>query len=317
MRRCDGCAGLTGFPGHGDERDCGGRWRGVGFCMRKVGLQMLIFAVAGAVLWGPSVDGGTWSDHFHKGLAPEWSGDNEAFRVTTNGVLEGVSANPVGVSPRYELELPMKLSNVVVSCWVNVVRPNTHVCTKGALVLRHDGTSGYIFALHQATQTIEVFRSFSGEMILIRSAEIKLGQWYHLRAELNGTVMRFFVDGTLVGSLNDDESSAGKFGVAVQDADAVLFDDFTLTGAEVVGNVDGIAVPEVELQGNGGEMTLRFATEAGYDYIVQKNSAPWQHNWMTVTNFTVKLQPVDAVIMVPANEPFTFYRVEKVNCWCD
>lgn len=215
----------------------------------------------------------------------------------------------------------MKLSNVVVSCWVNVVRPNTHVCTKGSLVLRHDGTSGYIFALHQATQTIEVFRSSSGEMLFIEPFEIKLGEWYHLRAELNGTVMRFFVDGILIGSVEDGESAAGKFGVAVQDADVVLFDDFTLTGAEVVGNVDGIAVPEVELQRNDGELMVRFATEAGYDYIVQRNSAPWQHDWQhrwtTVTNFTVKLQPVEAVIAVPADEQFSFYRVEKVNCWCD
>ena len=285
------------------------------FGMRKALLRLLVL-VAGGVLSLGIARGGTWTDHFHKTMAPEWNGDNEAFHITTNGFLQGVSASPVTVSPRNQLELPMKLTNVVVSCWVNVIRPNTHVCTKGALVLRHDGTSGYIFALHQATQTVEVYRSFSGEMLLLQPAEIKLRQWYHLRAELNGTVMRFFVDGNLIGTLNDDESSAGKFGVAVQDADSVLFDDFTLRGDEVVGNVDGIAVPEVELQRNDQQVTLRFSTEAGYDYIVQQNSAPWQHDWQTVTNFTVKLQPVDAVVTVPTRDPLTFYRVEKLNCFC-
>ena len=285
--------------------------------MRRAVLQLLFFAVMGVLLSERSAGGGTWTDHFHKLPAPEWNGDDENFRVTTNRFLEGVSAVPVGVSPRNQLELPMILSNVVVSCWVNVVRPNTHVCTKGGLVLRHDGTSGYIFALHQATQTVEVFRSFSGEMLLSKAAEIKLAQWYHLRAELNGTVMRFFVDGTLVGTVNDDESPSGKFGVAVQDADSVLFDDFTLSGAEVTGNVEGIATPEVELQREAEKMTLRFPTDAGFDYIVQKNAKPCQHDWQTVTNFTVKLQSISAVVPVPANEPLTFYRVEKVNCWCD
>jgi hypothetical protein len=280
-------------------------------------LPLLLLFVAGMALSGRLAQCGTWTDHFHKAPASEWNGDNEAFQVTTNGFLDGVSATPVGVSPRYQLELPLTLSNVVVSCWVKVVRPNTHVCTKGALLLRHDGTSGYIFALHQATQTVEVFRSFNGEMLFYQPAEIRLGQWYHLRAELNGPVMQFWVDGALIGTLNDDESASGKFGVAVQDADSVLFDDFTVTGPEVVGNVDGIAPPEIELKRDDPLLTLRFPTEAGYDYILQKNSDPGQHDWLTVTNFTVKLQPVDAVVTVSAENRQAFYRVEKVNCHCD
>src|SRR5688572_22663675 len=93
-------------------------WR-LGFGMRKTLLQLMVLVGAGVVLSSGSARGGTWTDHFHKTLAPEWGGDNEAFHITTNGFLEGVSAPPVGVSPRNQLELPMKLTNVVVSCWVN------------------------------------------------------------------------------------------------------------------------------------------------------------------------------------------------------
>lgn len=284
--------------------------------MHQVMLRLLLWVV-GVILCGGMAEAGTWRDHFHKTQAPEWGGDNEDFQVTTNGFLEGVSAAPVGISPLNHLELPTKLSNVVVSCWVNVVRQNSGVCTKGALFLRHDGTSGYVFALHQATQTVEVYRSFSSEMLLLQPAEIRLGQWYQLRAELNGTEMRFFVDGRLIGSVTDDESATGKFGVAVQDAASVLFDDFSVNGPEVIGNVDELETPNVTVESGEGELTLRFFTEAGFDYILQSKANPQGHGWNTVTNFTVKLQPIEAVITVPAIGQATFYRVEKVNCWCD
>lgn len=280
-------------------------------------LRLLVWVLAGIVVNEWECAGGTWRDHFHKGLAVEWSGDNEDFQVTTNGFLEGRSVSPVGVSPLNYLELPWKLSNVVVSCWVNVVQPNSSVCTKGALFLRHDGTSGYIFALHQATQTIEVYRSFSGAMLLIKPAEIKLGQWYHLRAELNGTEMRFFVDGNFVGTVVDDESVSGKFGVAVQDADSALFDDFSLAGSEPAGNVEGIVLPEVKLEFAGEKGALRFAADGGYDYLVQMRSTPMGHDWQTITNFTVKVAPIEVEIPVGLGGNMTFYRVEKVDCWCD
>ena len=48
--------------------------------------------------------------------------------------------------------------------------------------------------------------------------------------------MNFFVDGQLAGTLTDDRSLSGRVGVAVQDAEVALFDDFTVTGPNIPSN---------------------------------------------------------------------------------
>src|SRR5688500_16763721 len=177
--------------------------------------RLLVFALAlGSGLFA-DVLGGTWRDHFHKAFSTEWVGDKSAFQVTTDGTLEGESAEPVGVSPLNVLEVAKDSSDCIVGCWVNVVAPNTRVCTKGALILRHSGTNGYIFALHEATQTIEVYRLATREMLLLKAARIDLRQWYYLRAELRGPAMNFFVDGELIGTVTEPVASNGAVGVAV------------------------------------------------------------------------------------------------------
>lgn len=281
------------------------------------GRQLLLCAALGVFLLAHDAAGGTWTDHFHKMLAWEWTGDTADFRLTANGFLEGQSALPIAPSPLNMLEISVDSRVATITCWINVVAPNTRVCTKGALVLRHNGTSGYAFALHQATQTVEVYRLDTGEMLLLRAAEIKLGQWYLLRAELNGPEMQFFVDGKSVGTVTDTQSTSGKVGIAVQDAESVLFDDFRVTGPAVVGNVEGIAQPALTFQSKSGEITLQFTAEPGYDYFVQRTSTLAGHDWATLTNFTAKIQTIDAVIALPNTAPASFYRVEKLNCLCD
>src|SRR5207344_2940007 len=133
----------------------------------------------------------------------------------------GVSASPVAPSPLNLIEVSQDSTNCDISCWANVVSPNTRVCTKGALILRHTGNDGYVFALHEATQTIEVYRLSTHEMLFKRDLKIELKKWYYLRAELRGSAMTFFVDDQLVCSVTDTLHPSGSVGVAVQDADAV------------------------------------------------------------------------------------------------
>src|SRR5688572_27751681 len=123
--------------------------------MRTAGVWFTLVAVAFQFALLPSAQCGTWRDHFHRGYASQWMGDKSFFRATTNDVLEGVSAEPVPGSPLNILEIATDSSDCVVGCWINVVSPNLRVCTKGGLLLRHSGTNGYVFALHEATQTIE------------------------------------------------------------------------------------------------------------------------------------------------------------------
>lgn len=264
---------------------------------------------------------GTWRDHFHKHFSTEWVGDRDAFRVTTNGFLEGESAEPISVSPLKVLEVVKDSSDCVVGSWVNVVAPNVRVCTKGALVLRHSGTNGYVFALHEATQTIEVYRMATREMLLLKAAKIDLKRWYYLQAELRGPAMSFFVDGELIGTVTEEVASNGAVGVAVQDAQAVWFDDFSVTGPLVAGNVDDVKMPELTVVEQDGErVVLRFEAEAPYDYMVQKRVAEKgltaTHDWQTITNFTAKLSGFEATVTDVVTNGLTFYRVEKAHCYC-
>jgi len=281
----------------------------------RTAVRFAIVAVAFQCAFLPSALCGTWRDHFHQGLSPEWKGDTADFHPT-NEVLEGVSASPLA-SRLNILEIVADSTDCVVGCWINVVAPNLHVCTKGALILRHSGTNGYVFALHEATQTIEVYRLPTREMLLLKSARIDLKKWYYLSAELRGPVMRFFVDGELIGTVTDSVASSGAVGVAVQDAEPVLFDDFSVSGPNVIGNVDAVSTPAVSLiELTAQEIKFSFEALPPYDYYVQVSSAPTGHAWQTITNFTAKIESFEAVFSDTLTNGLRFYRIEKVPCGC-
>jgi hypothetical protein len=260
---------------------------------------------------------GTWTDHFEfPTLDPAWIGTKSAFFVT-NGVLEGESASPLAPSPFNFLELPFDSTDCDVSCWINVVARNTRVCTKGALLLRHTATNGYVFALHEATQTIELYRLTTHEMLFEKSARIDLGKWYHLRARLNGPTISLYVDDHLVGTVVDALYPAGSVGLAVQDAETVRFDDFTVTGANILGNTDSIQPPELRVRPLSINMiTLHFFAAAPYNYRLQAASAIFSHDWQTLDTFTAKLQGFEAEFSESITNSLRFYRVEKFPCNC-
>jgi len=263
---------------------------------------------------------GTWNDHFNQPtLAPDWTGDRSFFQIK-DGVLQGNSALPVGESPLNALEVEVDSTDCDVVCWINVVSPNFRVCTKGALILRHAGNNGYVFALHEATQTIEVYRLSTHEMLLNVKARIDLRKWYYVRAELHGPNMTFFVDGQSIGAVTDAVSLSGSVGLAVQDAEAVWFDDFTVTGPQVLGNIDDIARPELTIvRTETNHVVLRFLASPPYDYSLQASSAtpvPFSHEWETIRNFRAKLNAVEVEVSDPITNGLRFYRLEKVNCGC-
>lgn len=260
---------------------------------------------------------GIWTDHFDQAaLGASWAGNRGAFQVT-DGVLQGQSALPVAESPLNIIEIGAP-SDCQVSCWINVVQPNLHVCTKGALILRHSGNNGYAFALHEATQTLELYRLSNHEMLLKRDAPLRLGRWYYVEASLLGPAMTFSVDGQPVGTVNDSESPSGAIGLAVQDADAVSFDDFTMTGPSVVGNVDGITPPELSIAPDGnGQFVIRFLALPGFTYHLRGSSTPRTHDWSTIQSFTAKLVSFEAEAVLHPSAAQQYYRVEKADCGCD
>jgi hypothetical protein len=261
---------------------------------------------------------GTWTDHFEVAtLNPAWTGTKNEF-LLTNGVLEGESASPVAPSPFNFLEVAVDSTDYEVSCWINVVARNTRVCTKGALLLRHAGTNGYVFALHEATQSVELYRLATDEMLFEKSTSIVLGQWYHLRAELRGPAINLYVDDHLVGAVVDDLYPTGSIGLAVQDAETAWFDDFTVTGANIVGNIDTIQPPELHLQSlsNSNIISLRFFAEAAYNYNLQAGSKTFSHDWQTLATYSAKLQGFEAEFSEPLTNTLRFYRVQKIPCNC-
>jgi hypothetical protein len=247
----------------------------------------------------------------------QWKGDGSFFQIV-NKELMGISADPIQISPFVFVEIEADSTDCSVGAWMQIVSPNTHRCTKGAIVLRHTGTNGYVFALHEATQTAEVYRLSNHEMLLNKPWKIDLQKWYYVRVEAHGATMGFFINGVEVGRLTDSESPSGGVGLAAQDANAVLFDDFSITGPGVAGNVDDVPKPEMTSVESGPDgVTLRFTTEAPYDYFVQVSSSPApSHDWQTIASFRAKLVGQDVVFTDTNATGLRFYRIEKVPCYC-
>lgn len=261
---------------------------------------------------------GTWKDPFAQaGLASDWAGNREFFRIT-EGILEGNSGSPVGPSPLNFVELAVDSAECTVSCWMNVVSPNLRVCTKGALVLRHTGADGYVFALHEATQTAEVYRLKSGEILLKKAVTIQLKTWYHIRAELQQSAMKFFIDGQLVGTVVDALYPNGSVGLAVQDAEPVRFDDFTISGPKIVGEVDMVPISDLRIvpKEANPEIMFRFQAIPPFDYFVQASALPFSHEWQTIKSVRAKIQTVDVEVTESLTDGVRFFRIDKVPCLC-
>ena len=176
---------------------------------------------------------GTWSDGFAGNtLDQKWTGDRDNFSVV-DGYLHGRNAHPIQLIPPKWVEIGKDWDDYTVTCKINVVLPNLLVCTKGALVLRRSGNEGYVFALHVATKTVEVYRLSNEEMLLSVNKNLQLKKWYVVKAELQGDSMSFYLDNELIGKIDDKRSASGTVGLAVQDVLTVLFDDFSITGPKV------------------------------------------------------------------------------------
>ena len=249
----------------------------------------------------PGVSAGTWSDDFSgPGLSPAWSGDTNNFSIL-DGVLNGISASPLAPVPLRWIEVGNDCDNYQVQCRINVVTPNLLVCTKGALVLRHRGNEGYVFALHAATQTIEVFRLSDHQMLLAQAAPLELKRWYRVRAQLQGGQMSFFVDDQLIGAIADNRSTTGAVGLAVQDALSVLFDDFSITGPGIPDNGFNISISQ-------GKIILVWPNSMPSSSLQTTTSLTPPIQWTTLTNVptVASNQNVLTLNPLPAGQFFRF-----------
>ena len=246
---------------------------------------------------------GTWSDHFSQNvLGSDWQGDRDFFSIV-DAALQGVSAAPIAPVPLRRVEVGKDWTDYTIQCRIDVVEPSLVICTKGALVLRDNGSEGYVFALHVATKTIEVYRLSNQEMLLSKDAPLQLQQWYLVRAELQGATMTFFVDDQLIGTVTDDRSLSGAAGVAVQDAMEVLFDDFTVTGQNIPGN--GL---ELSL---GQKVTLSWSSSLTNSILKVTSELSPTTAWSTVTNTPASVGDQLAVTLDPAPGNRFFILVPK------
>ena len=202
---------------------------------------------------GASLHAATWQDNFDfPVMIQEWRGDLEYFTLQEEK-LRGVSFHPVLPPVLRFIEVGQDWGDYVASCNINVVQPNLAICTKGALILRHKDGEGYVFALHIATQQVEVYR-LSGEMLLSVPMPLQLKTWYNVRAELQGDEFRFYVDDEQIGQFRDNRSPAGGVGLAVEDTMHTLFDDFAVTGPTIPAGGHGTTAVDPK-----GKLATRWA----------------------------------------------------------
>ena len=76
---------------------------------------------------------------------------------------------------------------------------------------------------------------------------------------------------------------------------------------------------QIETVGLDGELlSFQFSGEAGYDYFVEFSPILPAANWLSLTNFRAKLGPVRPLVVDSVtNAPARFYRIRKVDCFCD
>lgn len=176
---------------------------------------------------------GTWYDGFSgESLDSAWKGDRDNFTVADNN-LHGRNAHPIMLLPLRLIEIGNDWDNYTAECRINVFTENLLVCTKGAIIFHHKDNEGYVYALHVATKTVEVFRISDNEMLLSVPKPLELQKWYLAKVEVSGEDMSFYLDNELIGKIKDNHSVSGSAGLAVQDALDVIYDDFTVTGPKI------------------------------------------------------------------------------------
>ena len=173
----------------------------------------------------------SWHDDFRGDfLAAQYHGDTADFSLT-NKSLRGISVSgAVTIGPLNTLEIGSNWSNFVISASINLVSPQLRKCSKGALILRHSGDDGYVFALHEPTQTIELYRLSNHEMLFSKTFPIKYTNWYYVEAEVHSDMISLWMNQFFLGQVRDHGANripSGSAGVAVQDAE-VLFDDLSI-----------------------------------------------------------------------------------------
>ncbi len=131
------------------------------------------------------------------------------------------------IGPLNTLEIGNNWSHFVISASINIVHPDLRKCTKGALILRHSGDDGYVFALHEPTQAVELYRLSNHEMLFSKAFPIKFTNWYRLEAEVYSDAISLWINQFFLGQVRDTRIQSGAAGLAVQDAE-VLFDDFSI-----------------------------------------------------------------------------------------
>ncbi len=266
--------------------------------MKPARQWLRLVTISGLLGWGFVAVGGTWSDDFSANiLGSDWQGDRDSFSII-DGALKGISALPVAPSPFHRVEVGKDWADYTVECRIDVEVPNLLVCTKGALVLRDNGTEGYVFALHVATKTIELYRLSDNQVLLSKDAPLALKTWYLVRAELQGDTMKFFVDDQLIGTVIDDRSLSGAVGVAVQDALDARFDDFAVTGPNIPGN--GLALTVAQ------NITLTWPSALTNYVLKTKSELSPGAAWDTVTN-SPSTNGGQLSITLPASPGSRFY----------
>ena len=80
-----------------------------------------------------------------------------------------------------------------------------------------------------------------------------------------------------------------------------------------------VPAPRIEAtRRDDSRIRFRFFGEPGYDYFVEYTDRLPGLQWLSLTNYRAKLQPIEAAVEdSTTNAPARFYRVRKQDCHCD
>ena len=181
-------------------------------------------------------------EDFNDGVADNWNDPDEGEWSVADGVYKMTGSSPSPAICRHS-RYNQNFSDFTYRVRVNRIQGALNYET--GITFRSDGTwqNGYRFVIAELSDTgyYSVIKHVDGSRTILAdwtmSSAINPGYdvWNTLKVVCNGPALRFYINGTLVESLDDSEFSSGQVGVMAWDLSdgdntIVHFDDAELVG---------------------------------------------------------------------------------------
>lgn len=164
---------------------------------------------------------------FGDGTPQGWSGSADHWRVLSDGatfVYQARTTDAESATTPPISEQLVNLSNYAIQVRIKIIQaapphsdlPDVWLSLRAPLAAEvGDGCDSYNFMLSQADRHAVIYRAGTNagceQPLFQGQVNLALGQWYELRAEVDGAQLRFLVDGALVAQTSDTSLTRGFF----------------------------------------------------------------------------------------------------------